>query len=56
MFNKLRESIKSTKGNKCKFRKECKHYRKNSYTCNASVDKAYCGAYKKLDKPKELVR
>jgi len=35
MFNKLKEHLKAMfEGNRCRFRKGCKYYRKNSECCN----------------------
>ena len=55
MFNKLRESLKSIfETNRCRFSKECEHYREDSNCCNSlyarfTDDKAYCGTYRKFD-------
>ena len=57
MFNKLKEQLKVMfEGNRCRFRKACKLYRKRSAACNSWIerfpdyDKAYCGKYRELDK------
>ena len=35
---------------KCKYRKECKGYYKESYTCNNKCNKRYCGYYREFEK------
>jgi len=40
---------------KCRYRKQCSGYRDNSYTCNNSCDRNYCGIYRKLNSKKLLL-
>lgn len=39
---------------KCKFAKECKGYREESYTCNYAVDKDYCGTFREKEKKNDI--
>jgi len=56
MFNKLKEQLKVMfEGNRCRFKKGCNLYKKNSVTCNNWYarflgDKAYCGTYRKIER------
>lgn len=36
-------------GQSCKYRQICPHYDIISYTCNNSIDRDYCGAYRRLN-------
>lgn len=56
MFNKLKEQLKAIfEGNRCRFRKGCKHYQLGSAVCNSLLkrfptgDRAYCGKYRELE-------
>ncbi len=56
MFNKLKEQLKVMfEGNRCRFRKECKHYQLGSTICNNWYERfptdgsSYCGTYRELD-------
>ncbi len=53
MFNKLREHLKAIfEGNRCRFNKGCKHYRRFSYCCNRWDERIlseYYGTYRKLE-------
>jgi len=56
MFNKLKEHLKAMlEGNRCRFSRECEHYRLDSTCCNdwltrfPNDDGSYCGKYRKLD-------
>lgn len=56
MFNKLKEQLKALyESDECRFRKECKLYKKGSAVCNSWIDrfptydKAYCGKYREME-------
>ena len=36
-------------GRTCKYRQICPYYDEDSITCNNSIDRDYCGAYRRLD-------
>ena len=49
MFNKLREQLKVMfEGNRCRFSKECGHYRLDAVTCN-NEGNSHCGRYRWFD-------
>ena len=68
MFNKLREHLRAIfEGNRCRFRRQCGHYREASKCCNnwnerfddPIYGKSYCPTYRKivgLDKRIEKIR
>lgn len=49
-FKDFYSAIKKMKLGGCKFRKQCEHYREDSFTCNSffTSDLEYCGKYRKL--------
>jgi len=56
MFDKLKEHFNVMfEGNRCRFRKGCKHYRLDSECCNKfairfpDIIGSYCGTYRKLE-------
>ena len=49
MFHKLREQLKVMfEGDRCRFRKECGHYRLDAVTCN-NEGSSHCGKYRELE-------
>lgn len=38
---------------KCKYRKQCNHYGLNNYTRNTSIEKEYCGMFRKFEMDKK---